>query len=91
MSRPVLKAGDPEHLFDWSQPGLREVNDVIRQARAGSSPGPNGIPYKVYKNYPNVDQTDVETSESYKKKRTFDIQLAPNENMLWIRSLWSSS
>jgi len=29
---------------------LKEVMDIVRKARASSAPGPNGIPYRVYKN-----------------------------------------
>jgi hypothetical protein len=39
-------------MFDESEPKLREVNDVIRKARAAASLGPNGIPYIAYKNCP---------------------------------------
>lgn len=28
---------------------LAEVNDFLKKARGRSKPGPNGIPYKVYK------------------------------------------
>ena len=28
---------------------MKELNDVIRKERAASAPGPNGIPYRVYK------------------------------------------
>lgn len=45
---------EPEHLFDESEPQLKEVEDVIKKARAGSAPGPNGVPYKVYKNCPRL-------------------------------------
>ena len=50
----LLKANDPEVEFDESEPKLKEVKDVIRKARAGSAPGPNGITYRVYKNCPRL-------------------------------------
>ena len=34
------------------EPTLAEVKEVIKKARAGSAPGPNAIPYKVYKMCP---------------------------------------
>jgi hypothetical protein len=46
----LIKPEEPEHMFDELEPKLREVNDVIRKARVASSPGPNGILYRVYKN-----------------------------------------
>ena len=35
--------------FDMREPTLKEARDVIKKARSGSAPGPNGIAYKVYK------------------------------------------
>lgn len=50
MPRP-----DPPTLpFDTSPPKLREVEEVIKKARSVSAPGPNGLPYKLYKNCPQV-------------------------------------
>ena len=31
---------------------MKEASDVVKKARSGSAPGPNGIPYKVYKMCP---------------------------------------
>jgi len=28
------------------------VREIVRKARSASSPGPNSIPYKVYKKFP---------------------------------------
>ena len=50
----LIEPDEPEYPFDGAEPKLREVTDVIRKARAGSSQGPNGIPYKVYKNCPRL-------------------------------------
>ena len=44
----------PTYIFDDAKPKLQEVRDVIRKARTGSAPGPNGIPYKVYNNFPRL-------------------------------------
>lgn len=35
-------------------PKLSEVKQVVKKARSSSSPGPNGVPYKLYKNCPKV-------------------------------------
>ena len=42
----------PEWDFDESEPHLKEVQDIVKKARASLAPGPNGIPYKVYKQCP---------------------------------------
>ncbi|XP_063448172.1 uncharacterized protein LOC134727719 [Mytilus trossulus] len=46
----LIRPEDPEQVFDESPPKLKEVVDVIKKGRAASAPGPNGVPYKVYKN-----------------------------------------
>lgn len=50
----LIQVCEPEHIFDESEPTAKEVRDVIQKARAASAPGPNGIPYKVYKNCPRL-------------------------------------
>eukprot|EP00745_Piridium_sociabile_P006712 TRINITY_DN14328_c0_g1_i10.p3 TRINITY_DN14328_c0_g1~~TRINITY_DN14328_c0_g1_i10.p3 ORF type:complete len:105 (+),score=20.41 TRINITY_DN14328_c0_g1_i10:577-891(+) len=40
--------------FNNKPPTLDEVKKVVQKARAKSSPGPNGIPYLLYKKCPNV-------------------------------------
>jgi len=45
-------AKEPEKPLDVSEPTLKEVKDTIRKARSASAPGPNAIPYKVYKMCP---------------------------------------
>ena len=37
-----------------TEPTLGEVKDIIKKARFGSAPGPNAIPYKVYKMCPRI-------------------------------------
>ena len=44
----------PENQLDDSPPRWSEVEDVVRKARAASAPGPNGVPYRLYKNSPNI-------------------------------------
>ncbi len=44
----------PEFNLDTDPPKWKEVENVVRRARAASVPGPNGVPYKLYKNAPDV-------------------------------------
>ena len=44
----------PEETFDNSPIKLGEVKDFVRKARAKSTPGINGISYKLYKRCPKV-------------------------------------
>ena len=44
----------PEHKPDISPPRWSEVVHTVRRARAASAPGPNGVPYRLYKNAPDV-------------------------------------
>ncbi len=44
----------PQHQFDISPPKLSEVKQAVKKARSASAPGPNGVPYSVYKNAPDV-------------------------------------
>jgi len=40
--------------FDASKFRLSQLNGIIRKTRNSSAPGPNGIPYKVYKKCPKI-------------------------------------
>ena len=40
--------------FNSKPPSLKEINAVVQKARAKSAPGPNGVPYLLYKICPNV-------------------------------------
>ena len=42
----------PEKQLDVSEPSFGEVKDVVKKARTATAPGPNAIPYKVYKMCP---------------------------------------
>ncbi|KAJ8353203.1 hypothetical protein SKAU_G00207700 [Synaphobranchus kaupii] len=48
------KPTEPSALFDTSPPKLSEIRQVIQRSRSASAPGPNGIPYELYKNCPRV-------------------------------------
>ena len=50
----LLQPDEPTVTFDESEPKWKEVEDIIKKARASSAPGPNGITYKVYKNCPRL-------------------------------------
>ena len=44
----------PEETFDNYSIKFGEVKDFVRKARVKSTPGINGISYKLYKRYPKV-------------------------------------
>lgn len=44
----------PEHELDVTPPRWSEVEKTVRRARAAAAPGPNGVPYRLYKNAPDV-------------------------------------
>ncbi|CAK6963971.1 hypothetical protein F2P79_011962 [Scomber scombrus] len=48
----VPRPAPPASPFYAALPKLSEVAGVVRKARAASAPGPNGIPYKLYKYCP---------------------------------------
>lgn len=45
----LIQPAEPATPFRAEEPSWQEVNTFLRKARAKSAPGPNGIPYKVYK------------------------------------------
>ena len=45
---------EPEVKFDDSQPSFRQFCNKLRKTRSKSAPGPNGVPYLVYKRCPGV-------------------------------------
>ncbi|KAJ8334018.1 hypothetical protein SKAU_G00413370 [Synaphobranchus kaupii] len=46
----VPRPPEPASQFDTSPPKWTEIKQVVEKARSASAPGPNGVPYKVYKN-----------------------------------------
>ena len=46
--------GELSSQCDDSPPRWKEVQDVIKLAKASSAPGPNGVPYRLYKSAPDV-------------------------------------
>uniref|UniRef100_A0A3B1JJ67 Reverse transcriptase domain-containing protein n=1 Tax=Astyanax mexicanus TaxID=7994 RepID=A0A3B1JJ67_ASTMX len=50
----VPRPDPPKTAFDIAPPRLSEIKEALRKARSGSAPGPNGIPYKLYKHCPQV-------------------------------------
>ena len=45
---------EPKVPFSMKEPTLGEIREIIKKARAASAPGPNGVPYKVYKYCPQI-------------------------------------
>ncbi|XP_072047083.1 uncharacterized protein [Amphiura filiformis] len=45
----LVKPTQPGVQFELAQPKLAEVEKFVNKARSASAPGPNGVPYKVYK------------------------------------------
>ncbi|KAK0141886.1 Transposable element Tcb2 transposase [Merluccius polli] len=53
--KAVLKAkGGPTTDLNSKEPSWKEVQEVVKAARASSAPGPSGVPYKVYKRCPRL-------------------------------------
>ena len=46
----LIEPEEPNQPFDEAPPKYKEVVDIVKKARGASAPGPNGVPYKVYKN-----------------------------------------
>ncbi len=44
----------PEHQLDTRPPTWSEVENTVKRARTASAPGPNGVPYRFYKNILNI-------------------------------------
>ena len=45
---------EPKVPFSMKEPTLGEIREIVKKARAASAPGPNGVPYKVYKYCPQI-------------------------------------
>ena len=50
----VPQPAPPKAEFNIMPPKLSEVRQAVKKARSSSAPGPNGVPYKLYKNCPKV-------------------------------------
>ena len=44
----VQSVPGPETPMHTKDPSSKEVTDIVKKARSGTKPGPNGVPYKVY-------------------------------------------
>ncbi|KAJ8388001.1 hypothetical protein AAFF_G00147920 [Aldrovandia affinis] len=44
----------PTSQFNIMLPKFCKVREVVKKARSASAPGPNGVPYKLYKNCPGM-------------------------------------
>ena len=44
----------PEHQMETRPPTWSEVERAVKRTRTASAPGPNGVPYRLYKNTPGV-------------------------------------
>ncbi|XP_035665189.1 uncharacterized protein LOC118408481 [Branchiostoma floridae] len=59
-SKPLSSPGyvprppEPSIPMDISQPKWSELSAAVRRARAAAAPGPNGVPYRVYKMCPKT-------------------------------------
>lgn len=54
IPRDMPPLPEPGHSCETFPPKLSEVERAVKKARAGSAPGPNGVPYLVYKRAPGV-------------------------------------
>ena len=43
-----------QHQMETRPPTWSEIEGIVKRARTSSAPGPNGIPYRLYKNTPGV-------------------------------------
>ncbi|XDV27663.1 hypothetical protein PO909_031163 [Leuciscus waleckii] len=52
--RDLVAPPEPGTQFDCAEPTLKEVEEAVGAARSSSAPGPSGVPYKVYKQCPQL-------------------------------------
>ncbi|XP_053170226.1 uncharacterized protein LOC128354001 [Scomber japonicus] len=52
--RDLIKPPEPTCEFNIKAPTWKETQSVVKAARNNSAPGPNGIPYLVYKRCPKL-------------------------------------
>ena len=46
--------GEVAHEMGIRPPKWKEVQELVRRANPSSAPGPNGVPYQVYKSAPEI-------------------------------------
>ena len=54
INEHLMEFPEPEIPLKDEPPTLREFNQKLRKTRSKSSPGPNGVPYLVYKRCPEI-------------------------------------
>ena len=54
LATDIPPIGELSSQCDDSPPRWKEVQEVIKRAKASSAPGPNGVPYRLYKSTPDV-------------------------------------
>ena len=54
MNTSLITPTPPSMNFDLEEPNWIEIQAVMKKARFGSAPGPNGVPYIVYKRCPQL-------------------------------------
>nr|AAN12398.1 polyprotein [Tetraodon nigroviridis] len=52
--RVLISPPEPACSFNTKAPTWKEIQTVVRAARNNSAPGPNGVPYLVYKRCPKL-------------------------------------
>merc|ERR1711974_293177 len=50
----LYKYPDPQVEFQTEPPTWKEFQETLKKARTKSAAGPNGVPYRLYKNCPGV-------------------------------------
>lgn len=52
--RGLVTPPEPGIQFNSAEPTLTEVEEAVKTTRSSSAPGPSGVPYKVYKQCPQL-------------------------------------
>ena len=50
----LISPEPPSVEFNDKPPTWKEIQEVLKAARTSEAPGPNGVPYTVYKRYPGI-------------------------------------
>lgn len=72
-----MKDDPPEAIRDVKESAWKEVNDFVKKERSHSAPGPNRVPYIVYKKCPALL---VATREKEQYQHVGKSQRVPKEN-----------